>query len=493
MVSKDSSTPVNATAFNVMRSDADQSIAKSDCDDGLERHIRLPGATLLVIGNVIGSGIFLTSGLMLNHLHTGGELLLLWLLGGILSLCGGFTYAELGAMYPRSGGLYIYLGEAYGQRIAFMFGWASLVVILTGQIAGVAVGFAEYLSYFVPAASPSRVIWSISVGQLGTFSVSAGQLVAVASIALLGFLNMRNLNGSRNAAVYLTTLKVVALVALVILALTSTHHLAQLEWKVDLRMGHVSVMALAMIPVLYSYEGWSYLAFAASEVRDPGKNLPRALLVGIGVVTVLYVVVNLGYLSALPVGALRGVERVGEAAATASAGHAGAAFVSFAALISTLGGNAAMIFVAARVFFSMSRQGTLFRTFGILHPTRGTPNRAVLLVCGWAIILTLTGTYEQLYTFVTFAVILFSIAGGAAVFVLRHKQGDRLRPYRALGYPWVPVIFVIVMVGLAANTLIGAPVQSMWGLALVSIGWPLYSVMQARAGRLPSVSEHPKV
>ena len=222
-------------------------------------------------------------------------------------------------------------------------------------------------------------------------------------------------------------------------------------------------------------------AFATSEVQEPGKNLPRALLMGIGMVTILYVVVNLAYSSALPVESLRSVERVGEAAATASAGPLGAAVVSFTALVSTLGGNAALIFVAARVFFAMSRQGTLFRSFGILHATRGTPDRAVLLVCGWSALLVLTGSYEQLYTFVTFAVILFSVAGGAAIFVLRRTQKDRPRPYRAFGYPWVPGAFVVVMSGLAVNTLIAAPVQSVMGLVLVAIGWPLYTLMRRRA------------
>jgi APA family basic amino acid/polyamine antiporter len=457
-------------------------------DAAVERHIKFPGATMLVVGNVIGSGIFLTSGLMLSHLSSGGELVFLWLAGGLLSLCGGFTYAELGAMYPRSGGLYIYLAEAYGARIGFMFGWASLAVILTGQVAGVAVGFAEYLSYFIPAVSPGRVLWSVSFGKLGTPSVSAGQLVAIASIALLAYLNMLNLHGSRNTAVYLTALKIIALLALVVFAFAATHQLGHLNWRLDLRWSHLPVLALAMIPVLYSYEGWSYLAFAASEVQDPSRNLPRALLTGIGMVTVLYVVVNLAYLSALPVESLRGVERVGEAAATASAGSLGATFVSFTALMSTLGGNAALIFVAARVFFAMSRQGALFRSFGRLHPTRGTPDRAVLLVCGWSAVLVLTGTYEQLYTFVTFAVILFSVAGGAAVFVLRRTQKARVRPYRSFGYPWVPGAFVLVMAGLAINTLVGAPVQSLMGLALVALGWPLYTLMRRRAAESAAAS-----
>lgn len=450
-------------------------------DKGLERHIKFPAATMLVVGNVIGSGIFLTSGLMLSHLSTGGELILLWVGGGLLSLCGGFSYAELGAMYPSSGGLYVYLTEAYGPRIGFMFGWASLAVILTGQVAGVAVGFAEYLSYFIPSVSPARTLWSIKIAGLGMLSVSAGQVVAIALIALLAYVNMLNLHGSRNTAVYITALKIIALVVLAVFAFTSTHHLVQVDWRVDLRWSHISVLALAMIPVLYSYEGWSYLAFAASEVHEPGRNLPRALLIGIGMVTVLYVVVNLAYLSALPVDNLRGVERVGEAAATASAGSVGASFVSLTALVSTFGGNAALVFVAARVFFAMARKGVLFRSIGILHPTHGTPDRAVLLVCAWSALLVFTGSYEQLYTFVTFAVILFSVAGGAAVFVLRHRQRDRPRPYRAFGYPWIPGAFVLVMAGLALNTLIEAPVQALMGLLLVAIGWPLYSLMRRRA------------
>jgi APA family basic amino acid/polyamine antiporter len=445
-----------------------------------EQHIGLTGAVMLVVGNVIGAGIFLTSGLMLVYLHTAGELLSLWLAGGLLAFCGGITYGELGSMYPHSGGLYVYLKEAYGARIAFLFGWTNLAIILTGQIAAIAVGFAEYLSYFIPGLSPSNVVVRLSVGERHFWSVSAGQIIAATSIALLAALNIVNLHGSRHAAVYLTAVKIAALVVLIVVCLWTTHGLAAANWRVEPKPSYFTGYALAMIPVLYSYEGWSYLAFAASELRQPSKNLPRALMMGIGIVTLLYVLVNVAFVNALPLEALRGVERVAEAAATAASGRGGATFVTLAALLSTFGGNAALIFVTSRVFFAMSRQGELFRTFGVLHPKRGTPSRSVALVCTWSIILALSGTYEQLYTLVTFAIIIFSIAGGSAVFVLRRTQRSRPRPYRALGYPWLPALFVTAMVALAFNTIIEAPVPSFAGIVLVGVGWPLHALLSSR-------------
>jgi APA family basic amino acid/polyamine antiporter len=435
---------------------------------------------MIVVANVIGSAIFLTSGLMLNELSTGGELLFVWTVGGILSLCGGFAYAELGAMHPRSGGLYVYLGEAYGPRVAFLFGWASLSVILTGQVAGLAVAFAESLSYFVPTLSPAHVLWSHAWLGGGTVSLSAGQIGAVATIAALGWLNMRSLHGSRNTVVYLALAVVAALVFLIGFALVKAPHLAEVQLAVNVRPSHVSALALAMIPVLYAYEGWAYLAFAASEVHEAGKNIPRALVLGICVVTALYVLTNVAYLSSLPAESLRGVQRVAEVAATASAGKAGAVVVSVAAMVSTLCNCVVTVFVAARVLFAMARQGVLPRSFGSVHPTRGTPDRAVLAVCMWSAALALTGSYGQLIDFVVFAIVLFAAAGGAAVFVLRRTQANQPRPYRTFGYPWVPLVFVVAMAGLAFNTLVGRPVQAMLGLGLVALGLPLYSLAQRR-------------
>jgi len=246
---------------------------------------------------------------------------------------------------------------------------------------------------------------------------------------------------------------------------------------------------MALIPVLYAYEGWSYLAFAAGEVQRPARNIPRALFLGIGACTVIYLFVNVAYLAALPIGSLRGVVRVGEAAASAAAGPVGGAMLSATAILSTLGCAAATMFVTARLIFSVARENVRLGALGRAHPRRATPDRAVLLVTIWSIILALSGTYEQLYTFVTFAILIFSVAGGLALFVLRIRQPDRLRPYRVLGYPVVPALFVIVMAALALNALVRRPKESLAGLALVALGFPIFALLGRRMPAARPVEE----
>lgn len=446
----------------------------------LRRHIGLPSAVLLVIGSVIGSGIFLTSGLMLDLVPTAGELMAMWLLGGLLSLCGCFVFAELGAMLPAAGGLYVYLDAAYGPRIAFLFGWSSLVIILSGQIASIGLGFAEYVAYFVPSLATHSEWARLDFGSIGTWTLSSRQVLAVVTILALGAINMFRLQGSRDTAAYLTFLKVLAMLVLAGLILIAAGGISSISWTLDLDTRHFSSYGLALIPVLYTYEGWAYLSFAASEVRDPGKTMPRAYFIGMSAIIALYLLMNVAYLAAAPADSLRGVLRVGEVAATASMGPIGGMLLSATALLSTLGCIAAMIFVAARVFFAMARRGALFASLGHVHPIRGTPDRAVLLVTVWSAVLVLSGTYEQLLTFVTFAVLLFSIAGGLALFVLRAKLPDAPRPYHALGYPVLPGLFVLTMTALAVNVLIERPRESLLGLLLVGLGLPIYAFMARR-------------
>jgi basic amino acid/polyamine antiporter, APA family len=446
----------------------------------IPRHITLPSATVLVIGSVIGSGIFLTSGLMMNQLATGGELMLMWVVGGLLSLCGCFVYAELGAMLPRSGGLYVYLEEAYGPAAGYLFGWTVFIVMLTGQIASVALGFAAYLAYFTPALGTDRLIFEVPLGSLATWRVSAAQGIAAISIVALGLLNMRRLEGSRSVAVQLTVVKCVAMLALAVMIFAFADRLPDVSWSIRWDAELLPVFGLALIPVLYTYEGWSYLAFSAGEVRDPATTLPRAYLLGMAGVAALYLLMNLAYVAALPAETMRGVQRIGEAAATQAVGSIGGTLLSAVALLSTLGCNAAMIFGSARVLHAMAERGHTFAGLAAVHPRRRTPHKAVLAITSWSAVLALSGTYEQLYTFVTFGTLLFAVAGGLALFVLRSKLPDLPRPYRAAAYPWLPLFFVLAMAALAINTLVEKPTESLVGLALIVAGLPLYFYLQRK-------------
>jgi len=442
-------------------------------DEGLVRAIGLRSAILFVITNVVGSAIFLTSGTMAATLPSEPLLLLAWVVGGIIALCGGLTFAEMGAMYPRSGGLYVFLEEAFGPLVAFLFGWTAILVIVTGATAAVAMGFATYFSYFVPALSTTHIIVAIPA-PWGAWTISAAQIVAVISILALGAINYVGIESGNRTQAALTTIKIAAIAMLPVLAFA--RHPATLSLRpVVPAVAHPAVaFGIAMIAVMWAYEGWYYLAFCAGEISDARRTLPRALVFGVLGIAAIYLTVNVGYMLALPISQTRGVERIAEKAMMAVVGGRGAAFVAAVVVISTLACNAASIIAQSRACYAMAADGLFFRAAGRVHPRYRTPHVAIALTCGWSSLLALTGTYQQLYTWVTFTSLAFSVLGGLAIFQLRRIKPDVERPYRTWGYPVVPVIFMIALLALVANTLIERPVESLTGLAIVALGFPAY-------------------
>lgn len=443
-------------------------------DANLIRAIGLGSAVLFVVGSVIGSGIFLTTGGMAAHIPSASLLLLAWALGGVLALAGGLTYAEMGAMFPRSGGVYVFLHEAYGPLPAFLYGWAALLVVLSGGIAAVAVGFAEYLSYFVGSLSPANILWTTDT-PLGTLSMSAGQLVAAGCIVVLGAINYIGVRSGNLVNVVMTSAKVGGLAALPIMALIA----ARVEpgfvpiVPADLARPAAS-FGVAMIAVLWTYEAWYFITYAAGEIKDPQRNVPRALIGGILALTTIYLVVNVAYLSALTIDEMRGVTRIGERAATALVGTSGAAFVALTVVVSTFGCNVAALLAGSRLLFAMASDGVFFPTARRVHPVYRTPHVAIVGLTAWSAILALSGTYEQLFTYVMFASILFNVAGGVALFRLRRSRPDVPRPYRTWGYPVVPAVFVAGSVAFVINTIVERPNESMIGLGLLALGLPAY-------------------
>ncbi|MEO6213123.1 MAG: amino acid permease [Vicinamibacterales bacterium] len=443
-------------------------------DEGLIRAIGLGSAILLVVGSVIGSGIFLTTGGMASLIPSASLLLAAWVLGGVLSIAGGLTYAEMGAMFPRSGGVYVFLKEAYGPLPAFLYGWASLLVVISGSIAAVAVGFAEYLSYFVPALSTSHLVFSVPV-PWGMFAISAGQLVAAASLVVLGAVNYVGVRSGNMVNVVLTAAKVAGLVALPVMAVIAGSAQPSYTPVVPADLARpMASFGVAMIAVLWTYESWYYVTYAAGEIRDPQKNVPRALLLGVSALIVIYLSVNIAYLYALSLDEIKGVTRIAEKAALALMGPSGAGFIALTVLISTFGCNAAGILGGSRVLFAMGRDGVFLSAASRVHPRHRTPHVAIVALTTWSIVLALSGTYEQLFTYVMFASILFSVAAGVALFVLRRSQPDHPRPYRAWGYPIVPLIFVLGSAAFVLNTLMERPVESLVGLGLLLTGVPVY-------------------
>src|SRR5262245_6097376 len=440
---------------------------------GLHREIGLVGATSLVIGNVIGSAVFLTTGIMAERMPSTSLILLAWIAGGLLALAGGLTCAELSAMYPRSGGWYVFLHEAYGPLWAFLFGWAGMLVMLTGSMAAVAVGFAEYFSYFFPSLSTARVLFSVPM-PWGPFHISAGQFAAAGSIAALGAVNYVGVRMGNAVQVGLTAIKVGVIAAIPMLAFALHPVSPQFHSITSTVANPVSAFGVAMIAVLWAYSGWDFLCFASGDIMNPGRNLPRALIIGIVALTALYVTINIGYMFALGLDEMKGVMRIAERAVGGLIGAGGATAVAAGVMISCFGANASGVIPISRVCYALSADGLFFRSSAKIHPKFRTPHIAIVVICTWAALLALTGTYEQLYTYVVFTALIFNVAGGMTIFKLRRSRPDAPRPYRVFGYPFVPALFVLSTGILLINTLVERPVESLAGLGLVALGLPAY-------------------
>jgi APA family basic amino acid/polyamine antiporter len=439
--------------------------------------------TLLVIGSVLGTGIFLTTDDMARVLPHEGLLLLVWLAGGALTLAGALAYGELGTMFPRAGGIYHFLKEAYGALPAFLYGWCGFLVIMSGGIAAIAVGFAEYLGSFVPFCGTANRLASATL--LGAeWRLSGGQLTAGAAILALTAVNWLGLRAGATVNNLLTTIKVAAIGGFALLAFAVPAR-APLALAAPVRAsGLAAAFGIALVAALWSYDGWYGLTFSAGEMREPSRDLPRALVLGTAACTALYVLVNVVYFRALSLDEVATTERLGEAAAGALFGAGGARALAAAIVVSAFGCLASNILYSARLYLPMAQDGLFFRSLGEVHGRFRTPGRSLWAQGGWATLLALTGSFEQLYTYVVFVAVLFHAATGAAVFVLRRRRPGAPRPYRAWGYPVVPALFVLASLWLAVNTLIERPTESLLGLGLLLLGLPVYRAWRLRSRAL---------
>ncbi|HEX2224600.1 MAG TPA: APC family permease [Thermoanaerobaculia bacterium] len=442
--------------------------------------------TLLTIGSVVGTGIFLTTSDMARTLPHAGLILLVWAAGGLLTLAGALTYAELGVLFPRAGGLYHYVKEAYGPLWGFLYGWTAFLVIMSGGIAALAVAFGEYLGSFLPFFSTGNVLLSQPFGGW-TWTVGGGQLAAALAILALTAVNHAGLREGAGVQSFLTVLKVGAIVAFGVLGLAVVPAPASPALLAPAPVSGgalLTAFGIAMIAALWTYDGWYGLTCSAGEVRDPGRNLPLGLIGGTLVVMALYLLINLAYLRALPLPALAEASRVGEAAAAALFGPWGARLVSAAVLVSTFGCLSATLLYSSRIYLPMAADGLFFRSLAEVHPRFRTPVRSLWAQSAWSLLLVFSGTYEQLYTYVVFASVLFHAATAASVFVFRRRLPDASRPYRTWGYPAVPALFLLACLLLIGNTLLERPVESLLGLGLVALGVPAYAWF--RRGAHPS-------
>lgn len=451
---------------------------KRSKNQGLTRQLGLFDATMVIMGIVIGSGIFMTTGIMAKSIPAPGLILLAWTVGGLLILAGGLTFAELGASMPEAGGPYVYLREAFGSLFGFLFGWIVFLVYMTGGIAALAVAFAEFVSSFIPSLSPQNLIFSVRIPALH-YSLSAGQIVAVAAILLFSAFNYFGLGLGKTIQNVLTVTKIGAIVLFIILGLTIGNG-SSIDFTFVPKIPGWSLgrlffgFGLALIAVSWAFDGWNNINFIAGEIKNPGRTLPSALILGTLSITLLYVLTNVVYFRALPVDEITGVVRIAEKTSQTLFGETAAIFVSIAVIISILSALNGSILAGPRVYFAMAQDGLFFRRVADVHPRFRTPSYALLLQAVWSCILTLSGTFERIITFVMFVSILFWIGTAASIFTLRKKYPDVRRTYKTWGYPVVPLLFIVGSSGILINTLIEKPAESLAGIGLTIIGIPVY-------------------
>jgi APA family basic amino acid/polyamine antiporter len=436
---------------------------------------------LITIGAVVGSGIFMTTGSMAAALPHPGLLLFVWVAAGALVFAGCQTYAELGTLFPRAGGVYHFLKETYGPLPGFLFGWTSFLVIMSGGIAAIASGFGEYLGTFAPLFSSANRLFTVPIGS-SSWSPNGAQAAGVMAILALTVVNHFGVRPGALVQNGLTVLKLGAIAAFVAFGLLVTAPASPAPpAATTLPSGALpAALGVAMIGALWTYDGWYGLTFSAEELKDPARSLPRGMIAGVLAVVAVYTLVNTVYLRALPIESLAQTPRVGETAARALFGPPGERLISGAIVLSTFGCLSATILYSSRIYFPMAQDGLFFRTLAAVHPKYRTPSRSLWARSAWSMLLVLSGSYEQLYTNVTFAAVAFHAATGAAVFVLRARRPGLPRPYRAWGYPVVPALFVLGSAALVVNTLVERPRESLVGLGLIALGVPAFFAWRRR-------------
>jgi basic amino acid/polyamine antiporter, APA family len=447
----------------------------------LKRVLGIWSAAAIVVGTVIGSAIFLVPNDMVKSVGSPLMVFAVWVFGGMLTLFGALSYAELAAALPHAGGEYVFLREAYGPLWAFIYGWTQMWVAKSGSIATLATGFFIYLANFRPELNGVWVVVPLPLGDAGQpLEIRYGQLLAMGVIAVLAFINYFGVKVGGNLQVVVTLVKVGLIAAIIVIGLGTGHgSVANYHTSIPAPGGITGFFA-ALVAALWAYDGWNNVSMVASEVRDPQRNLPRALITGSIVVIAIYLLANLAYFYVLPAADVASSARVAAETMRRILGTWGANAVSIAAMISIFAALNGSILSGSRVPFAMARDGLFFRRVAFVHPEHRTPSVSILVLSAWGALLVLSGRYSQLYTYVIFAsVILYGMAT-AAVIVLRFKRPDMPRPYRTLGYPFVPVVFVLAIACLVVSTLLKSPRESLMGIALVSLGLPFYFYWKRR-------------
>jgi APA family basic amino acid/polyamine antiporter len=454
-------------------------------------------ATAIVVGSMIGSGIFTAPSIMAEWVQSPGVLLGLWIFGGVFTLLGALSYGELAAMMPRAGGQYVFLREAFGRFPAFLFGWTLFLVIQTGFVAAVSIAFAKFLGVFLPDLAEEHKLLTVPLGAsfpalqgaaipdfLQKFELNTAQLVACGVIVLLTVVNILGVREGAWVQNLFTVLKVAALAALIVFGFYEApnvranfaHFLELMPGPKSLQVGLLAGLAVALSKALFAYDAWNSATFVAEEVREPARTLPRALLLGTLVTMAVYVLTTAAYIANVPLPEMAEVaeNRIAHAVALKLFGNLGVTLVVIAILISTFGCVNGLILSGARVCYAMAHDHTFFRSCAYLHPERKTPVWALLYQGVWSCILALTGSFNALLTYTTFASVAFGAVTVYAVYHLRFAQPDRPRPYRCLGYPITPGLYLLIAIPFLIYVVQGDPYSTAIGALLVLTGVPFF-------------------
>jgi len=442
----------------------------------LVRGLSLLDSVLLLVSGIIGSSIFLTAKDIAGPLPHPFWFFLVWVLGGVISLCACVAFAELGSMFPDSGGQYVYLREAYGDLVAFLYGWMLFAVANGGTIAALSVASAAYMGNIIPVISKEHVVFSIA-----GIVFTRAHLVGLGLIVILTYVNVCGLRWGALLQNVSTWTKFSAMAAFVVLgfAIGKGHWSNFSAQGTGLSMGLtpgqlVSALGVGMIAVFWAYDGWVYITWVAGEVKEPRRNVPLAMVLGVLAVGAIYLAMNMTYVYAMPLGDVAKHETIAHAAAVALFSPGAAVWLSAMIAISCFSAAATCTLSGARVCLAMAQDGAFFRSMAIIHPKWRTPAFGLIGQGLWAAVLTLSGRYDQLYTYVIYGMVLSYTLTVIGLFILRWKQPDTPRPYRCTGYPWVPAIYVLAGAAWTLNTIITRPKEAFWGTAIVLIGVPGY-------------------
>jgi APA family basic amino acid/polyamine antiporter len=452
------------------------------------RSLGLLDGTMLVAGSMIGSGIFIVSADIARNVGSAGWLVVVWLISGLMTVIGALSYGELSAMYPKAGGQYVYLREAWGRLPAFLYGWAYFAVIQTGSIAAVGVAFAKFAAYLFPALGDQNVLFAA-----GGFSINAAQLVSIALIVFLTFVNGRGVEYGKWIQTSFTLAKIAAVLALVAfgVAFGASAETWNANWSNafdrtsltpdTLMLALLPAIAVSMVGALFSSDSWNSVTFIAGEIRDPKRNVGRSLALGTIIVCTLYVVANLMYLAVLPLAEIAHApaDRVGVAAAQAAFGPVGTTIIAVLIMVSTFGCVNGLVMSGARAYYTMARDGLFFAPAGNLN-ARAVPGWSLAVQAVWASALCLTGRYGDLLDYVIFATLIFYVLTIAGIFRLRRTLPGAERPYRAFGYPFLPVLYMLLASAIGIGLLVYKPAYTWPGLGIVLLGVPIYYVLQRR-------------